>query len=118
MQMTKPIESWDGDPDPDFDPEKAECYIGKYLLVGITRRSHDGDMLSQLQLHGRIVAATADGIDLELGGVNDGQLWRMPPCLDDLDPAQPGVYELRTTEETVENPDFTLSLTITKPLQQ
>jgi|SRR5450830_604096 len=116
--MTKPLENWKGDPDPDFDLEIAEGYIGKYLLVGITRLSHEGDMLSQLQLHGEIVAATADGIDIELRGVHEGHIWRMPPFLDDLNPAKPGFYELRSTGESVENPDFTFSMTITKPPQQ
>ncbi len=112
------MESWKGDPDPDFDQEFAAGFIGKYLLVGITRTSHDGEVLSQEQLHGVIVSASPEGIDIELHGVNEGKVWRMPPFLDELSPAQPGIYELKATGETVENPDFTFMLSIQKPRQQ
>lgn len=112
------MESRNGEPDPDFDEELASGYIGKYLLVGITRLDHEGNLLSRLQLHGEIVAATADGIDIELHGTNEGKMWRMPPFLSDLCLAEPGIYELSSTGDTVENPDFTFSMTIRKPMKQ
>lgn len=59
----------------------------------------------RLQLHGEIVAATADGIDIELHGNNEGDIWRMPP-IEDLSLAKPGIYELSSTGEAVENPDL------------
>lgn len=112
------MESWNGEPDPDFDEELAEGYLGKYLLVGITCVDHEGNLLSRLQLHGEIVAATADGIDIELHGNNEGDIWRMPPILSDLSLAKPGIYELSSTGEAVENPDFTVSMTIRRPIKQ
>lgn len=112
------MDSWDGNPDLQFDEDQAIGFIGKYLLVGITNVTNEGEVLSQTQFHGIIVAASAEGIDVELQGVNAGRTWRMPPFLDDLSPAKPGVYKLRESGETVENPDFTVSITIRKPLHQ
>ena len=89
--------------------------IGKYLLVGITRTTDKGKVLSQQQLHGIILTASAEAIELELGGVHEGKIWRMPPILEELAPARRGRYELKTTGEVVEDPDFTFTLTMCKP---
>ena len=105
------IASWKGDPDSGFDEDFAQGFIGRTLLVGITHVSALNEVTHQEQVHGVIVAATAAGIDVELHGVNEGRVWRMAPFLDELSPAQPGIYQLRSTGETVENPDFLFSLT-------
>lgn len=112
------MDAWDGDPDPNFDEEMAQGFVGKYLLVGITRVTNDGEVISQEQLHGVIIAVTAHGLDIELKGVNEGTVWRMPPFLDELDPAKPGIYTLQSTGEVVEDPDFVFSVTIKKPVEQ
>ena len=106
------IDSWDGDPDSGFDEDFAEGFIGKTLLVGVTVRDADGGVARQEQLHGVIVQVSAHGIDVELGGANEGTVWRMPPFLDDLAVAGPGTYRLRATGESVVDPDFLFSLTI------
>jgi hypothetical protein len=106
------IESWAAEPDSQFDADFAEGFVGRSLLVGVTRLALDGTVAYQEQMRGRIVAATALGIDVELRGVNEGVVWRMAPFLDDLEPAPAGVYALRSTGESVENPDFLFSLTI------
>ena len=66
----------------------------------------------QEQLHGTIKQASANGIDIALAGVNEGKDWRMPPMFDEFAPAELGVYELKSTGEAVDNPDFTLMVTI------
>ena len=99
-----------------FDEDFADGFIGKYLLVGITRTSNKGKVLSQQQLHGVIVTANAEAIEIELGGVHEGKTWRMPPILEELSPARRGKYQLKTTGEVVEDPDFTFTLTMRKPL--
>jgi hypothetical protein len=99
-----------------FDEDFADGFIGKYLLVGITRTSDKGKVLSQQQLHGVIVTANAEAIEIELGGVHEGKTWRMPPILEELSPARRGKYQLKTTGEVVEDPDFTFTLTMRKPL--
>lgn len=101
--------------DDDF-ADFADGFIGKYLLVGITRTSNSGKVLSQQQLHGIIINATSEAIELELAGVHEGKKWRMPPLLDDLSPAKRGKYELKTTGEIVEDPDFTYTVTMCKSL--
>lgn len=98
-----------------FDEDFADGFIGKYLLVGITRTTDKGKVLSQQQLHGIILTASAEAIELELGGVHEGKIWRMPPILEELAPARRGRYELKTTGEVVEDPDFTFTLTMCKP---
>ncbi|MFZ6748777.1 hypothetical protein [Undibacterium sp. Ren11W] len=106
------MDTWNDVPHFAFDQDFAEGFIGKYLLVGITRTGNKGKVLSQQQLHGIIVNATAQGIELELGGVHEGKTWRMPPILEELAPARRGKYELKTTGEVVEDPDFTFTLTM------
>ena len=112
------MDSWDGPSDSAFDEELAKGYLGKYLLVGITATTNEGEVLSREELHGVIVAATASGIDIELQGVNEGKTWRMPPFLDELSPARPGIYALKSTGESVENPDFIFSIRVRKPVHQ
>lgn len=106
------MDTWNGSPDKAFDEDFADGFIGKYLLVGITRTSDKGKVLSQQQLHGIIVTATAEAIELELEGVHEGKTWRMPPVLEALSPAKRGRYELKTTGEVVEDPDFTFTVTM------
>jgi hypothetical protein len=112
------MESWNGPPDSQFDADSADGYVGKYLLVGITRTTQEGEVLSQVQLHGIIQSITAHGVELQLRGVNEGKVWRMPPFIDALSPAAPGIYELRSTGEAVEDPDFLFTMTVRKPTQQ
>lgn len=106
--------SWSGEPDPAFDQDFAEGFVDKYILVGITHVTHANEFISQEQLHGRIISASPEGIDIELGGVNEGRQWRMPPMFEELEPAAPGIYQLRSTGESVDNPDFTFSVTVRK----
>ncbi len=110
------MNTWDDTVSTAFDDDFADGFIGKYLLVGITRTSHSGQILSQQQLHGIILTATSEAIELELEGVNAGKIWRMPPMLEDLAPAKAGRYELKTTGEVVDDPDFTYTLTLCKTL--
>ena len=110
------MDTWNHSQSDTFDEDFADGFIGKYLLVGITRTTDKGKVLSQQQLHGIIITANADAIEIELGGVHEGKTWRMPPILDELAPARRGKYELKTTGEVVEDPDFTFTLTMCKPL--
>ncbi len=107
-----PRKSWSGDPDPDFDQSFADGFVGKYVLIGVTHLSSEGEFEHQEQLHGRIEEISSTGIEIALAGVNEGENWRMPPMLDDFNAAAPGIYELRSTGEAVDNPDFTLQVTI------
>ena len=94
----------------------ADGFLGKYLLVGITRLSSSGEVLSQQQLHGVIVRANAEEVELELCGIHAGKTFRMPPIFDEFAPAKRGIYELKTTDEFVEDPDFVFTVVLNKVL--
>ena len=90
-----------------FDSEKAKELLGKYILVGITYLDKDGKLESMQQLHG-IIQSTDEqaGILIDLCGTREGEQWNMPPDTSGITKADPGVYSLRETGETVENPDY------------
>lgn len=100
---------------PPFDEALAASYVGKYILVGITYLDHAGRELRQQQLHGIIESAARDGVRIALKGVRDGESWNMPPNLRSIRPASAGRYRLRTTGETVSDPELLATWTVTEP---
>lgn len=101
-------------PDDAWDDELAEQLVGKVLLVGLTFVEAAGDR--QEQFYGEVVSAgRSDGVILRLSGSRDGERYRLPPDLRSIFPAQPGEYRLRTTGETVTDPDFTATWVIHPP---
>ena len=91
---------------PPFDQDLADSYVGKYVLVGITYLSHAGEELRRQQLHGVIESASPDGILISLRGAYAGKSWNMPPALEAIRYADPGIYTLRMTGEKIEDPDL------------
>jgi hypothetical protein len=53
-----------------------------------------------------------DGIEIDVG---EPELFTLPPNPEHFHDARPGVYRLRSTGETVENPDLTTVWTIKEP---
>lgn len=102
---------------PDFDQALADTYVGKYILIGVTYLDHEGKLLEQIQMHGTVESVSPDGIAIALGGLRAGESWVMPPVLDSISSATPGVYNLRSTGESVEDPDLLATWSITKPCQ-
>jgi hypothetical protein len=95
------------DREPLFDDELAESYRGKYILVGVTYLDASGNVSSQHQFHGIIESASAlHGIRIALRGIREGEVWTMPASADNLRPAPPGTYRLRSTGEKVDDPDL------------
>ena len=87
--------------------------LGKYVLIGITRISAEGDLLEEGQCHGRIALVDPDlGIKVVL---SDGEVLILPPDPDSFREARPGVYRLRSTGEEVVDPDLTTVWTIREP---
>ena len=81
--------------------------VGKYILIGITRRDERDAELGLEQVHGRITFADAKaGLSVQLEGSRSGEAYRLPPDLRSLKPAPPGEYRLRSTGEVVRDPDF------------
>ena len=109
---------WTGNEAPDFDQALADTYVGKYILIGITSLDHQRNFLDQQQIHGIVQSASPAGILISLKGSREGEMWNMPPSQDAIGPANPGSYHLRSTGETVENPDLLATWTLTKsPIQ-
>jgi hypothetical protein len=100
---------------PPFEEDVAASYVGKYILVGITYADHAGRELRHQQLHGVIESAGREGMRIALKGAYEGQSWNMPPDLRAIQPADPGIYTLHMTGESVENPDLLATWTVTEP---
>ena len=76
--------------------------LGKYVLIGITRISAEGDLLEEGECHGRIALVDPDlGIRVVL---SDGEVLTLPPNPESFRDAKPGIYRLRSTGEEVEDP--------------
>lgn len=97
-----------------FDTVLAATIVGKTILVGLTYLAQDGKLLSRQQLHGKIKSASPAGILIELAGASAGETLNMPPALEVIRKADPGIYSLKETGEQVENPDYICTWTITK----
>lgn len=101
----------DVDQRPAWNEEQAAKLIGAKVLIGITRMRSEGS--EQEQMFGVIKSANArDGFEVALDGSRKGQTYWLPPDLRNFSPAEPGEYRLRSTGETVTNPDYTSTWTI------
>ena len=99
----------------DWDQDAAEAMIGAVVLIGITHRLPDGEM--QEQMHGVIHDMDeTNGFGIILSGAREGESYRLPPDLGSFQPAPPGEYRLRSTGETVVDPDYTSQWTVEPPL--
>jgi hypothetical protein len=109
--------SGDLDDRPKWDREEAEGFVGLLVLVGITCLAADGErVISQVQYFGRIVSVDATkGLEIACEGKLAGEIKTLPPDLRAFHHAKPGQYRLRSTGETIENPDLTATWSITEP---
>ena len=87
------------------------------MLVGITSLKADGEtVMSQGQYHGRIISADPKaGFKVECEGKWKGHITGLPPHISVFERAKPGTYTLRSTGETVEDPDLVASWTVVEP---
>ena len=91
---------------PPWDDAAAQELIGCTVIIGLTYRS-PGNEDRQEQMHGVITAADArDGIEVTLSGSREGEAYVLPPHLAAFERARPGSYRLRSTAETIEDPDY------------
>src|SRR5262245_6853788 len=97
-----------------FDDSFAESLVGRSLLVGITERDHNGILIRRHQLFGVVAVANRKHGICVRESEGGPEMW-LPPDTAGIVPAAPGEYRNRNTGEVVVNPDYTASLTITKP---
>jgi len=99
-------------------PEWREL-VGRTILLGLTFADAEGNVDTRTQRHGLIEIADPErGIATRLvapGQPWDGELYWLPPDLSSLSEAPPGAYRLRSTGETIVDPDFTGSWEIRSP---
>ena len=110
-----PEDVYQGYPPHLFDEQRAASLVGKYILVGLTHVDHLGNETGRWQMHGVIETASPRGVGVSLRGVYEGQPCVLPPDLTGIYPANPGTYRLKSTGETVVDPDYVASLTRTAP---
>lgn len=89
---------------------RAAALQGRLVLIGITELA--GDRERHFQTYGRIVGVDASrGVTIACEGVHTGRTFVVPPDGRAFHPAQPGPYRLRSTGETVIDPDFLVTFT-------
>lgn len=90
-----------------YDKDLGAKLVGSSILIGISYIDSEGKLESLQQLHGVVERTSEDeGIVVALGGVFEGEKLGMPADTDSIIPADPGVYQLHSTGEEVEDPDY------------
>jgi hypothetical protein len=98
---------------PVWDENFATELIGKLVLVGLTHCNSDGSVDRQEQFFGVVRSAhKSAGVLLDLKGTRAGCRYNLPPDLRSYFKASPGNYRLRSTNEVVSNPDFTVTFSV------
>jgi hypothetical protein len=98
-------------PQMDVTEEQAKVLIGKYILVGIAHCDSSGAVKSREQIHGTVQRANLnEGVVIKLKSSNEERA--VPFKLSDLQIARPGEYRLTNSSEVVEDPDYTLKVTL------
>jgi hypothetical protein len=106
----------DSNAPPEFDHEFANAMVGKRILVGVTIEDRRGEFKRQEQFHGLVVEASQEqGFLLELQGTRVGETKWLPPATNYYKSAAPGIYNLRSTGESVADPDFTCTWLLIQP---
>jgi len=102
----------DEDGDARFNESRARFAIGKRVLIGITVLTPDEEAVIERHAFAGTVASVepARGIELTL---DDRSSYWLPPDTNSLREAAPGEYRLRGTGQTIVDPDYTATWTIT-----
>jgi len=98
----------------DLDESKADEYIGKTILIGVTYLDHKGNVIRQQQWFGRIKTWSKEkGIEVDLD--DSDEFCCIPPSAGSIQKAKPGIYTLRSTGKRIENPDYVTTWTCQEP---
>ena len=109
----KSVDEDDIESRPVWDENFASELIGKLVLVGLTHCNSDGSVDRQEQFFGIVQSAhKSAGVLLNLKGTRAGCRYNLPPDLRSYFKASPGNYRLRSTNEVVTDPDFTVTFSV------
>ncbi|MFL0811452.1 MAG: hypothetical protein K6L76_13620 [Agarilytica sp.] len=84
--------------------------INKIILIGITILDDNDELITQIQVYGPVIKVNADGIVILRNQTKSE--FSIPPDFENLLEAKSGEYNLRSTGETVINPDYLSSWTV------
>ena len=90
---------------------KFEDLIGKTLLVGYTYYNDKNEITELVQKYGVVQRADRNGIFIQ---TEDEDEVYLPPDLRSTEKARPGKYKLKTTGETITDPDFISTWSVRK----
>ncbi len=94
-----------------FDESKAAEMIGKYVLLGVTRRDSNEQVLSTEEIHGEVLRVSEENGLIILK--SDDSEFGLPPLLDCYQEADEGVYSLKTTNKKINIPDYLATFDVT-----
>lgn len=104
-------------PPPDvavLSPAQIDDLRGRLLLIGVTEWREEGPR--HFQTYGRVVDVDpARGVSIDCLGAHMGRTFTVPPDRRAFQPASPGSYRLRSTGETVLDPDFLATFDLKPP---
>jgi hypothetical protein len=106
---------WKKDGDmPPVDETKADQYVGKVVLIGVTYENAKGEISGRQQWAGIIKTySNKEGIQVDL--FDSEEFCALPPWPDAISPAKPGVYRLKSTGREIEDPDYLATWICTAP---
>ena len=94
-----------------YTEEELQALVGKHLLVGVAYCSSTGAVVSREQFHGTILRVNfKEGIIINQHGTNIERT--VPLDFTEFEAARPGKYHLKSTNEVVEDPDYTIQVNI------
>ena len=97
-----------------FDTENPGI-IGKTVLIGVTYFDTNGKETGRGQWWGTILAFNLQqGLLVDLS--NSGKRHAFPPIPDAFREAKPGYYELKSSGEVIENPDYLYTIRSDSPV--
>ena len=86
--------------------------IDKTILIGLSYYTYDNKLIEQKQYYGTVIKADKIKISVKL---KNGEIFCLPPDLSSTRIASPGEYRLKSTGETVINPDYLTTWNINMP---
>jgi len=90
--------------------KSIDSLLNKTLLIGITVLDDNDELITQIQVYGPVIRSNADGIVICRNQTQSE--FTIPPDFDNVSEAKPGEYNLRSTGETVIDPDYLSSWTV------